>query len=254
MSSAGSQSQLPAAAPGAMGSLAGGIKMTLQLVVGRVYRAAVAVVVFVKHVRQAPQSLAWVIPACAALLALTLWRRYVFRRKPDAARRLAAQPEEHAESSRNLRLTQASGACAPPPEGARPPKSQTLCVCPADPHQHIHGLDSLLEDSRKKEQKSELPELPFPGAMKACLEVQTRLFEEPANTQQVQVAETKDTLEVPQKNTTLIEKEMLDDLVKIAHPRKNIQLFSQEAAKWSEGAWEMRGEEEQTCVKIQMNE
>lgn len=47
---------------------------------------------------------------------------------------------------------------------------------------------------------------------------------------------------------------MLDDLVKIAHPWENIQLFSQEAAKRSEGAWEMRGAEEQTWVKIQMNE
>nr|KAF6360232.1 hypothetical protein mMyoMyo1_011178 [Myotis myotis] len=223
----------------------------LQLVVGRVYWA---VVVFVKHVSQAPQSLAWDIPPCAALLALMLQRRYVFRRKQDAARRLAAQPEEHAESTQNLRLTQASEACVPPPEGARPPMSQTLCVYVWQTLIKISTGSTLCLRTLAKRNKNELPELPFPGAMKACLEVQTRLFEESANTPQVQVAETKNTLEVSQKNTTLIEKEMLDDLVKIAHPRENIQLFSQEAAKWSEGAWEMRGEEEQTCVKIQMNE
>lgn len=250
MAGTGGQSQLPAAAPGAMESLVGGIKLALEVVVGRLYRA---MVLLVKHVTEAPQSFARDIPLFAVVLALLIWRRCVLRRRQEVARRFAAQLEEDLEFMQNLGLTQASEARGSPAEGASPPRLQTLCLFSADPQQEMAGLDSLPEDSLNKEETSEVREHSFPGEMTARLEVQTRLFKESSNTPQGQVAETKNTLEVSQKKITLIEKEMLDHLVKIAIPQENMQLFSQEAEKWSEGAWEMR-EEQQTCVKIQMNE
>nr|KAF6320558.1 hypothetical protein mPipKuh1_008555 [Pipistrellus kuhlii] len=231
-----------------MEDLLRGVKVALEVVVGHLYRAAV---LFVEHLAEAPQSLARDIPLCALAVVLLIWKRCVLQRKREVARWFTAQMEEDREAWQNLELTQ---ACEWPAEGACPLGLQTLSLCSVEPQEETAcGLDFLSEDSDSKEETSELLGLPFPRGMPARPDVQMRLLKGSSTTTQGQVPETKKAFQVSQKNIALVEKEMLDPLVKITIPGENMQLFSQEAAKCSEGAWEMR-EEQQACVKIQVNE
>lgn len=234
---------------GAKESLVVGVKMSLQLVLGRMFGA---VGVFVRRVSETPQRFSTVILLCAALMAFMLRRRYILRKKEEAARRFAAQLEGHQGLARQVRLTQAREACGAPPEEASPLKLQTLCVVVL--YRNITRFDSLLEDFHKKAQKPGLRERPFHGAMGGRLGAQTPLFKASPSSPRAQAAETKDILGASRKKAKLAEKEILEDLVKIAHPQENTQLFAQEAAKGPEGAREAREQQPPACVKIQVPE
>ena len=96
-------------------------------------------------------------------------------------------------------------------------------------YEYLNSFNSLL---------IKVSELSFQGVMMACAEAQKCLLKESSDSLQVQGAETENILEASQKNVNQVDKEMPDDLVKTAHPKENIQLLSQEAAKWTVGAQE----------------
>ncbi|KAF6090937.1 hypothetical protein HJG60_012276 [Phyllostomus discolor] len=222
--------------------------MTFQLILHQIVSAMRA---FVKYVTETPRKFLGNILFCVViLLYLMLWRRYVLRKNEQEVDRFAAQLEESHESTQ-IRPTQAREVSVSPPEEPRPLTLQALCL--AVLLENINRFYPLLEDVLK-EQNDELLELSVHRVMMAWAEAQRRLFKESSDSLQVQGAETENILEASQKNVNQVDKEMPDDLVKMAHPEGNIQLLSQEAAKWTEGAQEMRELEKEACVKIEIHE
>ena len=223
--------------------------MTFQLMLGRMFSAMGA---FVKYVSEGPEKFAVNVLFCAVIvLSFTLWRRYILRYKKEVADIFAAQLEESREFTQ-IRRTQAHEVFMSPPEEAGPLNLETLCL--AVLLENINRFYPLVEDILKEDQNDEVSELSFHGVMMACAEAQKRLLKESSDSLQVQGAETENILEASQKNVNQVDKEMPDDLVKTARPKENIQLLSQEAAKWTVGAQEMGEPEQEACVKIEIHE
>ena len=209
------------------------MEMAFQLLLSQMFSAMGA---FLKYVSEAPQRFVEDALLCVVvLLVFMLRRRYILRKIKRIVNIFAAQLEGSREFTQ-IRRTQAHEVFMSPPEEAGPLKLETLCL--AVLLENINRFYPLVEDVLKEDQNDEVSELSFHGMMMACAEAQKRLLKESSDSLQVQGAETENILEASQKNVNQVDKEMPDDLVKTARPKENIQLLSQEAAKWTVGAQE----------------
>ena len=225
------------------------MEMALQLLLSQMFSAMGA---FLKYVSEAPQRFVEDALLCVVvLLVFMLRRRYILRKIKRIVNIFAAQLEGSREFTQ-IRRTQAHEVFMSPPEETGPLKLETLCL--AVLLENINRFYPLVEDVLKEDQNDEVSELSFHGMMMACAEAQKRLLKESSDSLQVQGAETENILEASQKNVNQVDKEMPDDLVKTARPKENIQLLSQEAAKWTVGAQEMGEPEQEACVKIEIHE
>ena len=225
------------------------MEMALQLLLSQMFSAMGA---FLKYVSEAPQRFVEDALLCVVvLLVFMLRRRYILRYKKEVADIFAAQLEESREFTQ-IRRTQAHEVFMSPPEETGPLNLETLCL--AVLLENINRFYPLVEDVLKEDQNDEVSELSFHGVMMACAEAQKCLLKESSDSLQVQGAETENILEASQKNVNQVDKEMPDDLVNMARPKENIQLLSQEAAKWTVGAQEMGEPEQEACVKIEIHE